>query len=82
MGRVNVAILDIDGTLLLSNDAHARAFCDAGTSFGVVADFGKIRHLIGKGGDKLLPEAFGVEQDSELGKKIEKRKAELFAARK
>jgi HAD superfamily hydrolase (TIGR01549 family) len=78
VNKPRVAILDIDGTLLLSNDAHARAFCDAATSLGVHADFNKVRRLIGKGGDKILPEAFGLRQDSALGKQLEERKGELF----
>jgi HAD superfamily hydrolase (TIGR01549 family) len=78
MTRFKVVLLDIDGTLLLSNDAHAHAFVDAGKSLGLTADFTSIRRLIGKGGDKLIPEAFGVDAESELGKKLDEVKGEIF----
>jgi HAD superfamily hydrolase (TIGR01509 family) len=76
--KPSVVILDIDGTLLLSNDAHARAFVEAGKSLGLSADFPHIRRLIGKGGDKLIPEAFGFDDESEPGKKLEKEKGRIF----
>jgi len=71
-------ILDIDGTLLLSNDAHARAFVEAAKSLGVAADFSRIRRLIGKGGDKLIPEGFGFDEESDTGRKLEKEKGRIF----
>jgi beta-phosphoglucomutase-like phosphatase (HAD superfamily) len=55
MSQVHAVIFDIDGTLLLSNEAHARAYVEAAAALGVKADFTKIRGLIGKGGDKLIP---------------------------
>jgi HAD superfamily hydrolase (TIGR01509 family) len=78
MQNIKAVLLDIDGTLLLSNDAHARAFEQAATRLGIPADFQTIRSLIGKGGDKLLPEAFGVSAESELGKRLEVMKGQIF----
>jgi HAD superfamily hydrolase (TIGR01509 family) len=75
---VSAVILDIDGTLLLSNEAHARAFVDAAREMGIEADYEKILRLIGMGGDKLIPEAFGFEKESEQGKKLDERKGEIF----
>src|SRR5437868_14629277 len=80
MNDLKAAILDIDGTLLLSNDAHARAFFEAGESLGLRSDFERIRRLIGKGGDKLIPEAFGIDARSELGKKLDACKGRIFKA--
>jgi len=74
-------ILDIDGTLLSSNDAHARAYADAAQSLGITPDFEKIRRLIGKGGDKLLPEAFGISAESDLGEHLDELKGEIFRSR-
>src|SRR5262249_47044049 len=34
--------------------------------------------LIGKGGDKLLPESAGIDDDSPKGKTISKRRGEIF----
>jgi HAD superfamily hydrolase (TIGR01509 family) len=81
MTQPKAVILDIDGTLLLSNDAHARAFVEAAKAVGISADFDKVRRLIGKGGDKLIPEAFGVSSESNQGKRIDKTKVEIFRRR-
>lgn len=63
-------LLDIDGTLLDSNDAHARAWVDAFAEHGYTTDYEHIRRMVGMGGDKLMPEAIGVEEDSAEGKPI------------
>ena len=75
---VSAVILDIDGTLLLSNDAHAHAFVDAARELGIEADFDLIRSLIGMGGDKLIPQAFGFEKESGQGKRLDELKGEIF----
>ena len=74
-------LLDVDGTLIDSNDAHARAWVDVAREFGKDADFASIRRLIGMGGDKLMPKAFGVEHDSPDGEKMSKRRGEIFRER-
>ncbi len=81
MSSVRAVILDLDGTLLCSNDAHAQAFLEAGREMGLNVDFDAIRVLIGKGGDKLIPEAFGFASESEPGQKLSKRKKEIFMTR-
>ena len=48
-------LLDIDGTLVKSNDAHASAWQEALKKFGHRIPFERIRLLIGMGGDFLLP---------------------------
>jgi phosphoglycolate phosphatase-like HAD superfamily hydrolase len=63
-------IFDVDGTLIDSNDAHARAWVDALKEFGFARDVAQVRRLIGMGGDKLLPAAAGVSADSDLGRRI------------
>jgi HAD superfamily hydrolase (TIGR01509 family) len=71
-------LLDVDGTLVDSNDAHARAWLQALSEAGIQAEFATIRRLIGKGGDKLLPEAVGVDAASSEGQSISKRRGEIF----
>jgi HAD superfamily hydrolase (TIGR01509 family) len=78
---IKAIILDIDGTLLLSNDAHAKAFAEAAATLRVQANFETIRRLIGKGSDKLIPEAFGLEPESDPGKKITELKGAIFKTR-
>jgi HAD superfamily hydrolase (TIGR01509 family) len=75
---VRAAVLDIDGTLIDSNDAHAHAWVDVGKEFGYKIDFNHVRSLIGKGGDKVLPELTGLEDDSKEGEKLKKRRGEIF----
>lgn len=81
MSGIRAVILDIDGTLIRSNDAHAQAFVDAAREQGVEADFEQIRRMIGMGGDKLIPRAFGFEKESPQGKRLDGRKGEIFRER-
>jgi len=71
-------LLDVDGTLVDSNDAHAQAWVRALAEAGISVPFERVRALIGKGGDKLLPEAAGIDPDSPQGKSISKRRGEIF----
>jgi beta-phosphoglucomutase-like phosphatase (HAD superfamily) len=49
-------LLDVDGTLIDSNDAHARAWVDSFRAFGRRVAVGKVRFQIGKGGGELVRE--------------------------
>jgi HAD superfamily hydrolase (TIGR01509 family) len=71
-------LLDVDGTLIDSNHAHAQAWADTLAEFGRPTPVETIRPLIGMGGDKLLPKLVGVDAESELGKRIAARRAEIF----
>jgi HAD superfamily hydrolase (TIGR01509 family) len=78
MAAVEGVLLDIDGTLVDSNDAHAAAWTKALAEHGFQVEFEKVRRRIGKGGDKLLPQVCGVRADSDQGKAISKRRGEIF----
>jgi HAD superfamily hydrolase (TIGR01509 family) len=78
---IRAVILDVDGTLIDSNGAHAAAWVDACREFGHEVDFGHVRRLIGKGGDKVLPELTGIEEDTEAGRRIAERRGEIFRER-
>ncbi len=71
-------IFDIDGTLLDSNGAHARSWVETLAEAGYDVPFEVIWPMIGMGGDKLLPAAAGIESESPLGKKLTKRRWEIF----
>ena len=71
-------IFDIDGTLVDSNDAHAQSWVDTFAEAGYDVPFDVVRPLIGMGADKLLPKTIGVKHDSEAGKKLIKRRSEIF----
>jgi HAD superfamily hydrolase (TIGR01509 family) len=78
MSRLQGVLLDVDGTLVDSNDAHAKAWVQALEESGVAVHSDKVRKLIGKGGDKLLPEAVGIDAYSAKGKRISQRRGEIF----
>jgi len=78
--KLDGVLLDVDGTLIDSNDAHARAWSDALKEFGRDVPPEKIRPLIGMGGDKLLP-TLGVNPESEEGRAIAERRAGIFLER-
>ena len=71
-------LLDVDGTLIDSNDAHANAWVDVGQEFGHEIRFDHVRWLIGMGGDKVLPELTGLQEDSKEGARILERRGEIF----
>ncbi len=73
-------LLDIDGTLLLSNDAHAHAWIDTFREFDYRdISFEQVQPLIGMGGDKLLAKvAPGLKDTEGVGKEITHRRAEIF----
>jgi HAD superfamily hydrolase (TIGR01509 family) len=74
-------LLDIDGTLVLSNDAHAKAFGEVLREAGYDVPFEKVRPLIGMGGDKVLPLLTGLDAGSPEGKAIADRKKALFRSK-
>ena len=71
-------IFDIDGTLVDSNDAHAQSWVETFREAGYDVPFEVVRPHIGMGGDKLLPKTISVRHDSSEGKKLTKRRSEIF----
>jgi HAD superfamily hydrolase (TIGR01509 family) len=74
-------LFDVDGTLIDSNGTHADTWTEALREHGIAIDAVSIRPLIGMGGDKLLLAAANIDEASELGRSITRRKKELFAQR-
>ncbi len=81
MAHIRGVILDVDGTLVDSNDAHAHSWVEAMAESGYSVPFDKVRPLIGMGGDKVLPETIQVDNSSPEGQKISKRRGEIFKER-
>lgn len=71
-------LFDIDGTLLDSNDAHAKSWADSLKEFGFDVRYEDVRRKIGMGTDNLLPALVGIEKESELGESLAKRRDEIF----
>lgn len=78
MKTVRGILLDIDGTLVESNDAHAHAWVKALAESGHEVSFEAARPLIGMGGDKLLPKVSGLHSESPDGKRVSARRKEIF----
>src|SRR5689334_22622302 len=71
-------LLDVDGTLLDSNDAHAQSWVEIFRRHNFDIPFERVRPLIGKGGDKLLPELTGIDAESTRGKQLSNERSSLF----
>jgi HAD superfamily hydrolase (TIGR01509 family) len=78
---ISAVLLDVDGTLVDSNDAHAKAWVDAFAQSHVEVPFAQIRRLIGMGGDKLMPSVSDFTEDTPEGKRISQRRGELFLSK-
>jgi HAD superfamily hydrolase (TIGR01509 family) len=75
-------LFDVDGTLIDSNDAHARAWVAAFAEAGYSVPFERVRPLVGMGGDRLLPALVpGLSDETEPGKTIAARRGEIFNER-
>lgn len=79
---VQGVILDVDGTLVLSNDAHAQAWVDAFAEHGYEVSFEQVRPLIGMGGDQVIPQMVpGLSDEEGDGKAVSERRKELIINR-
>lgn len=75
-------ILDVDGTLVLSNDAHAWAIVQAFAEAGFQVPFEQVRPLIGMGTDQLIRSVEPqLSPDESAGKQIKERQGEIFLDR-
>jgi len=72
-------LFDIDGTLVLSNDAHAHSWVEAFAAFGFPVQFDDVRKRIGMGADKLIDALYPEMNDEEgIGNDIKTRRQEIF----
>ena len=76
---IEAVLLDVDGTLVDSNDAHAQAWSDALREAGHEIGSETVRPLVGMGSDKLLPKLTGIDAESEEGKALIERRTRIFA---
>jgi len=73
-------LLDLDGCLLDSNDAHARAWSRALARFGHRVPASRIRRHIGKGGQELLRDFVGDAERYFLGDALGDTQTRIFLA--
>lgn len=81
MAKIKGVLLDVDGTLLDSNDAHAHAWVEALNRGGHNVSFVRVRGLIGMGSDNLLPTLIGVEKESPEGGRLSEWWSEIFESK-
>lgn len=74
-------MLDIDGTLIDSNDANARCWMEALQAHGLEVNYIKLREAVGMGGDNLLPKLANLEAESEQGKAISQTRSEIMKSK-
>lgn len=79
--RLRGVLLDVDGTLIQSNRAHAEAFADVFRAAGYDIAADQVEPLIGMGGDKLIPELTGLDAEEGEGKRLAEAKKERFKER-
>ena len=75
-------LLDIDGTLVDSNEAHAKAWAEAFRAYGYAFCAADLQPLIGMGGDKVMATLVPglAPDDGQLGQKIAEKRSRLFLA--
>lgn len=78
MANLRCVLLDVDGTLLDSNDAHARTWVAALRLHGIEVPFDRVRASIGMGGDLLLKQFAGLEEDDPAALRISHTRTRLF----
>lgn len=71
-------LFDVDGTLVNSNELHASAWAEVLERFGHDVTAEQVWPLIGKGGDKLLPELTGISAESDEGQRITEARTKIF----
>ena len=71
-------LLDVDGTLIDSNDAHARSWLQVLRDEEFDVTYAQVRACIGMGGDKLVRALTGLDVEKGRGKEIAARRKQLF----
>jgi HAD superfamily hydrolase (TIGR01509 family) len=71
-------LLDVDGTLVDSNDAHAHAWVDVLAKHGHEVAISQVRALIGMGGDRLVEVVTGIPKDSDDNAALGRERSQLF----
>lgn len=71
-------IWDVDGTLVDSNDAHARCWQEAFAHFGKEITYDVIHRQLGKGGDLLVPDLLNAKEMRRFGEALKSYRTELY----
>ena len=80
-GQFKGILLDIDGTLIDSNDANARCWMEALLAHGLEINYIKLREAVGMGGDNLLPKLAHLDAESDLGKAVSETRSQILKSK-
>ncbi len=78
MRRYAAVLLDVDGTLVDSNDAHAHAWVEALAAHDLEVAYPRVRAMIGMGGSLLIEEVGGPAKGTKANETIGTERGELF----
>ena len=67
---LDAVIFDLDGTLLDTNEAHARSWVRSFERHGYKVFIDRVRPEMGKGGDNLVPSMLGETAEARDGKRL------------
>jgi HAD superfamily hydrolase (TIGR01509 family) len=81
MRRYQGVLLDVDGTLVDSNEAHTQAWVELFAEHDLPVDPGRIRGLIGMGGDRIIELIANIGRDTHHAKRLSKQRSEIFRER-
>jgi len=76
--KLKAIIFDIDGTLVDSNDIHARCWIEAFEHFDKHFESDVVRNQIGKGGDLLVPDLLNAREMRRFGEALKKFRTDLY----
>lgn len=79
--NLKAVLFDVDGTLVDSVDAHARAWADTFSEFGHGIPVDRVRPQIAKGGDQLLPALLPPDVLAREGRAMEERHTAILRDR-
>lgn len=80
MKHIHSVLLDVDGTLIDSNEQHAHAWHDYLKNKGINVPVERLSLMIGMGGDKLLTELYRRKLSEKEIKKMSQERDELYLA--
>jgi HAD superfamily hydrolase (TIGR01549 family) len=76
--RMQAILLDIDGTLVDSNDKHTDCWVEAFAHFDKEVPWDVVRQQIGKGGDLLVPDTLNAREMRRFGEELKKFRGKLW----
>lgn len=77
---ITSVLLDLDGTLVDSNDAHAMSWMEALRTYSISVTFPQVREKIGMGADQLLP-SLGIFPENPHSREIQAKHGDIFRNR-